>query len=401
MKKTFITSYLIILIGLFLYSFTQIDLSLTFSKITFLRNIINSFQYIGYFNRPLSAFLFTLIIIFLFNLYLGFLTLARTSQINKKTVWKLIILTTIILTFSYNAFSYDLFNYIFDAKIITHYHQNPYLHKALDFPGDPMLSFMHWTHRVYPYGPFWLILTVPLSFLGLNLFIPTFLLFKILIGFSFLGTAFFLGKILQKINPDNYLFGIIFFALNPLIMIESLVSGHLDIVMLFFAAWSFYQLISKKYLLALILLGVSIGIKFETAVLLPVYLIFYFLQIKKIKINLKLILYPALALMFYTMIYASQRTNFQPWYLLEPLFIAVLISENFIIFIPSLVFSLLALFNYAPFLYLGNWNPPVPGILSGLYNYSYIISIIAVAGYFFFKRKLKTQKAKNNKKTNI
>ena len=160
MKKYFFISYLITLVALFLYSYTQIDLSLTFSRIAPLRTLVGYFQYIGYFNRPLSTLIFVFLIIFLFNFYLGFLVLARTQQLSKKYVWKLIILTTIILAFTYNAFSYDLFNYIFDAKIITHYHLNPYIHKALDFPGDPMLSFMHWTHRVYPYGPLWLGLTI-------------------------------------------------------------------------------------------------------------------------------------------------------------------------------------------------------------------------------------------------
>jgi hypothetical protein len=173
--------YVLTLLGLFLYSFTQIDLSLTFSRIDILRNIVSSFQWVGYFNRPLSTFIYIFLLVSLFNFYLGFIVMAYTKQISKKFVWKLIFITTAILTLSYNAFSYDLFNYIFDAKIITHYQQNPYLHKALDFPGDPMLSFMRWTHRMYPYGPIWLGLTVPLSFIGFGFFLTTFFIFKELI----------------------------------------------------------------------------------------------------------------------------------------------------------------------------------------------------------------------------
>ena len=76
-------------------------------------------------------------------------------------------------------------------KYLTFIHQNPYFHKASDFPNDPMLNFMRWTHRLYPYGPSWLILTVPLSFIGLNFFLPTFFLFKIMIGFIFFGKLLF------------------------------------------------------------------------------------------------------------------------------------------------------------------------------------------------------------------
>src|SRR6266516_315651 len=170
-QKIIFFLYTVVLIGLFLYSFTQIDLSLTFSRITFLRSLVKSFQYIGYFNRPLSTHIFLAIVTLLYGFYFIFLYLSARKMLSKKYIWQIIITATILLAFSYNAFSYDLFNYIFDAKIITHYHQNPYLQKALDYPGDPMLSFMHWTHRTYPYGPAWLVLTVPLSFVGLQFFL--------------------------------------------------------------------------------------------------------------------------------------------------------------------------------------------------------------------------------------
>lgn len=394
MKKFIYIGYISTLVLLFFYSYTQIDLSLTFSRIDFLRQLVKSFQYIGYFNRPLSTFIFVLLIVMLFNFYLGFIVMAITKQISKKILWKLIFATVIILLFSYNAFSYDLFNYMFDAKIITHYHQNPYIHKALDFPGDPMLSYMHWTHRVYPYGPIWLLLTVPLSFLGLNLFIPTFILFKLLMGLSFLGTVYFIGKILQKITPHNYIYGLIFFAINPLVLIESLISAHLDIVMLFFAISSFYYLIEQKYVKSYILLAVSIGIKFVTGALLPVYLVLTYLQIKKKKINIKIHLYAGLALMILTIYYAAQRTNFQPWYLLDALFIASLLSNKYYIFIPSVIISFFAIFNYAPFLYLGNWNPPVPQLISGMNYISYLISLIGIIAYYLFKKNAK----RNNQK---
>jgi len=70
------------------------------------------------------------------------------------------ILIGVGLLFSYPFLSHDLFNYLFDAKIVTFYHQNPYILKALDFPSDPWLRFMHWTHRTYPYGPSFLFLTL-------------------------------------------------------------------------------------------------------------------------------------------------------------------------------------------------------------------------------------------------
>ena len=146
--------YLVLVIGLFLYSFTQVDLSLTLSQWSIWQVIQKFFQHIGYFQRPLSTFLYIVIILLLFISYFLFLLLAHKKKVTRKQIWILVIATSIILTFSYNAFSYDLFNYIFDAKIVTFYHQNPYEQKALDYFNDSWTNFMRSTHRVILMGLF-------------------------------------------------------------------------------------------------------------------------------------------------------------------------------------------------------------------------------------------------------
>jgi hypothetical protein len=273
---------------------------------------------------------------------------------------------------------------MFDAKIITHYHQNPYVHKALDYPGDPMLSFMHWTQRVYPYGPAWLVLTVPLSFLGFGFFLPTFFLFKLLAAGSYLGCLFFIGKISQKLKPEREAFGLIFFGLQPLILIESLVSGHIDITMMFFALWSVYFLLQKRYLYSLLLLAVSIGIKFATGLLIPVFLLPFVIKRSK-KQFWHYFFFLSVLLMSLAVVIAGYRSNFQPWYLMGMLSFAVFIADEFYIFIPACVISFFAMFTYIPFLYTGNWNPPVPQILAITYDISYVISAVLVVIYFLAK----------------
>ncbi len=374
--------YSLTIFSLFLYSFTQIDLSLTFSRITFLRNIVGSFQYIGYFQRPLSTYIYLGIIALLFGFYLYFIKLTHQKKISSKFIWKIIIAASAILVFSYNAFSHDLFNYIFDAKIYTHYHLNPYLHKALDFSGDPMLSFMRWTHRVYPYGPVWLFLTIPLSYIGMNLFLPTVFLFKILIAAGFIGSLYFISRIFRKIAPEKEMLGLIAFGLNPLILVESLVSGHLDIVMVFFALWATYKLIDRKYIAAFLLLFISIGIKFGTVFLIPVFLLAFFMHRKNKKINWQIPFGVGIFLLTLTVVVTSIHSgNFQPWYLVLPLSYAVFLVDKYYVYIPGLILSIFALLTYAPYLYLGNWDLPVPVILSGIYIVGIFLSVISVAVY--------------------
>jgi len=375
LRKFSIIGYLLIIIGLFFYSFTQIDLGLTLSRISIWQTAEKFFKNIGHFQRPLSSFLFISIILSLFVFYFLLLYSVYKKKISKKTIWSLIIATTVILTFSYNAFSYDLFNYIFDAKIVTHYNQNPYLHKALDYASDPMLSFMHWTHRLYPYGPTWLGLTVPLSFIGMHFFLPTFFLFKMLISINFLGTVFFIGRILQKFSLKDELFGVTFFALNPLVIIESLVSAHNDIAMMFLVMWALYSLMNIEYVRSIILFILSIGVKFAAVFILPIYVLIIFFQKRKKEVNWQPLFMAMATIMIIPVILASYRTNFQPWYLLNILPFAALISRNYYVFIPSVALSLFAVFEYLPFLYSGNWDNPIPSILFLMTTGSIILSL--------------------------
>lgn len=397
-EKVLLALYSIVFLGLFLYSFTQVDLGLTFSRNAFLRDIVSAFQHIGYFERVLSSQLFVTIVLALTTLYCSSLFLATRKKIHKKFVWTVILAATVILTFSYNAFSYDLFNYIFDAKIITHYQSNPYLHKALDYPADPMLSFMHWTHRVYPYGPVWLGLTVPLSFIGLQIFFLTFFLFKLLMTACFIGTVWAVGKILQKLSPERELFGLIFFGLNPLVLIESLVSAHIDVVMMFFAVFAFYLLLSQKYFNSYVFLALSIGTKFLTGVLLPVFTFIHIMQRKKKNYSWEQVLHITVILLLLGVILESHQSgNFQPWYLLAPLSFAVLIANRYWIIIPTIIISTISLFIYVPYLYLGNYDPPVPEILSQIIIMS-MSSAFCVTSLYFLYRQILVFKAKKQYK---
>ena len=371
------TFYVLTIIFLFLYSFTQVDLNLTLSQFSLWQITQKFFQQIGYFNRPLSTSFYILIVLLFFLFYFSFLYLASKNKIEKNQIWFLTIISTIILSFSYNAFSYDLFNYIFDAKIITHYGQNPYLHKALDFPTDPMLNFMRWTHRTYPYGPSWLILTVPLSFIGFNFFLPTFFLFKFLSSLSFLGTAYFISKILKKISPKNELYGLTLFVFNPLIIIEVLVSSHNDLPMIFFAVLSLHLLINKKYFTSVLSLLFSIGIKFATFFLLPIFLYPLFTKNKN-QINWAKILNYIIPLMTVSLVLVVIRTNFQPWYLLYIVPFTPFLKDRYYALIVSIVFPFFALAEYIPFLYEGDWNPPIPNVLFLLTALGAFLSIIFI-----------------------
>jgi len=354
--------WIIILFLLFLYSFTQIDLGLTLTRASWWQNVQRSFQQIGYFNRPLSTSCYLVILILLFSFYFIILNQVKKGRLASSKIWLLVWLATGVLWLAYNAFSYDLFNYIFDARVVTFYHQSPYQHKALDFPNDPMLGFMHWTHRLYPYGPAWLAISIPISFLGFQKLLPTMILFKTLAVASYLFACWLIFKILAKTKPDQKWLGLMWLAFSPLVVIETLVSAHHDLLMMALALAGFWFLMAKKYLSAWLMLFLSIGVKFATGLLVPVFILVTWWQWRAKKIDWDKIWWISLLLMIVAFVVAVYRIkHIMPWYLLYPLPFAALLAKKPLFWLVS-IFSLGLLLTYAPFFYYGNWNPPVPTI---------------------------------------
>ena len=380
--KLLAISYLMTVLGLFFYSFTQVDLNLTLSQASVFQNFQRFFIHIGYFNRPLSTTIFIFLIFLLTACYLLLLWLITHKKITEKQVWLLIILISGILLFSYPAFSYDIFNYMFDARIFTHYGLNPYQYKALDFSTDPWIRFMHWTHRTYPYGPLFLPLSLIPSFLGLGTFILTLFNFKLLAVISFLGSTFLIGKIMEKIEPARKLLAVAFFALNPLIIIETLVSGHNDLFMLTFALISIYFLIFGKKVWSLIFLFASAGIKFVTIVLFPLYLILF--MIKQLRWHLffrAIILFLLLSLIPVII----QREPY-PWYFIPVFGIASFLVEDFSVICLTSGLSVGLLLRYAPFLYFGDYEMPVPVLKTWLTVIPLALSLAILMTARFFRK---------------
>lgn len=386
-KKILIVGWLVTIVCLFLYSFSQIDLGLTLTRVSFWQIIQKKFQSLGYFQRPLSTSIYLGIIFFLFLFYFLILKTIKKGQFTYQSLWRLILITATILWFAYNAFSYDFFNYLFYGKIITYYHQSPYQRRALDFPEDPMLGFMHWTHNYYPYGPVWLIITVPLSFLGFQELIPTMILFKGVAVASYLASSWFIYQILEKINSKEKLIGLAIFAFNPLVIIESLISAHNDIFMMMLVLASFWLWLKKKYLLSSLALLASIGVKFATVFLVPIFLLLSFFQWQVKKVKWEKIWLISFVLMTAALLAATKRSELQPWYLLYLLPFVGLMPQKKWLFWPIASLSFGLLLHYTPFLYLGNWNPPVPILRLG-FTLGFLILGCLISLTVFLKNKL-------------
>lgn len=344
--KALFSIHLVATLGLFFYSFTQIDLNLTLTDNSVWQYFQSIFMYVGYYQRPLSTYFFLAIISILFITYLTYLKLAYEGVLRTRTIFYIVVITTGVLLVSYPAFSYDIFNYMFDAKTVIEYNVIPYFVRPLDFIGDPWLSFMRWTHVPSVYPPLWILLTLPMYVIGLSKLILIIISFKLISSISYLFSSYLVFRIMEKINYRYRVTALVFYALNPLVIIETLVSGHNDVFMMFWALLAFYSIQRFERTKMLFFLAVATGIKYVAVVLLPLVLI-------GARRSLALLL--ALVGLWLVLI----QREIQPWYLLWILPFAALNVDRRVITYTIIGLSLGLLLRYAPYLYLGHWDPPV------------------------------------------
>ncbi len=344
-KHIIFFGYIAASIALLLFSYTQVDLNLTLSRSSVVQTVEKAFQHVGYYQRPLAAGMYIGILFLLFALYGMVLSAVKRNTLNQRDVWRIVFLVAAIVVFSYPAaFSYDFFNYMFTAKTVLVYHQNPYVVTPLLFSGvDPWTNFMRWTHLTTAYAPLWIGMTLVPYILGFGYFVPTLFAMKGMVAGWYLLCAWAVGKVVEKTDAGNAALGLAVFALNPLILAESLVSAHNDVVLSAFAMLAVWAYVSKDRWSAWLWLAFSIAAKTVTIVLIPVLL-------------LRRSIHWMVIAMFVVLGLVLLKREFLPWYWVWIVpFVAVLpIHTKLTRFAAIVSFGLLV--SYAPYLYFGEYN---------------------------------------------
>lgn len=340
-----IAGYIVASIALLLFSYTQVDLNLTLSRSSTVQTIEKAFQYIGYYQRPWSTVIYVSILTLLFTLYSMLLSAVKKNVLKERDVWQIIIAVTVIIVFSYPAaFSYDFFNYMFTAKTVLVYHQNPYVVTPLAFAGiDPWTNFMRWTHLTTAYAPLWIVMTLVPYILGFGYFVLILFSIKFMVAGFYLLTAWVLTRCVDEIDPKHTTLSLAIFALNPLILIESLVSGHNDVVLTAFAFLAVLSYLKKDMWSAWMWLSVSIAAKLVTVVLIPVML----LRKKGIWFAGAMIASVAVVLL---------KREFLPWYWVWVMPFVALLPTNPKLWRFAGIVSLGLALSYAPYLYFGEYS---------------------------------------------
>lgn len=373
MRKIFFSTYICVLLLFVVFSYIFVDRNLFY-----LRDVYTGFAL----NHKGIATIMYMVFIFLFFLFYFFLcSWVKKNKIRVREFLFLFGITVGILLLAYPAMlSYDVFNYMTTAKVIFLYHENPYVVMPIEFINEPFLSFTRAANKVALYGPAWILLTgIPYIFSFQN-----FLL--LLFGFKILVTSFYIGTIYLIWRLTKNHTASVLFALNPLVVIETLVSGHNDIVMMFFVLLSYYFIQKKKNLMSIIAFILSALIKYVTLALLPVFIFLVLKTLRKEKINWNKIFSLSVLTMIGVFLLSPIREEFYPWYVIWFFSYAILLEKKHPLFIVSVILTFSTLLRYIPVIFTGSYEGITP-IAKEILTF---FPLVVVGGFFVLRKLYKT-----------
>ncbi len=160
----------------------------------------------------------------------------RIQSTIRGCIWSGAMLAGAIYIVTPAMLSHDITVYAGYSRLLAIYHANPYFVPMSSFPRDPLTRFDDWAPVVSAYGPIWMLVC---GFWGwlLNPDPSTYV-----VAFRFFALAMHLlntwlvGRTLQTMgrSPRTVTLGMLLYAWNPLVLLESSLGGHNDVFMITF-----------------------------------------------------------------------------------------------------------------------------------------------------------------------
>ena len=217
----------------------------------------------------------------LITLYTGLFFLSwKLIQLEKTNFWLLAgaaVLFRLVFTGALPMLSQDFYRFIWDGRMLLA-GWNPYLYLPRElieqgiapvaqsaelYRGMGSLSAGNYTNYP-PLNQF--IFALAALFSGKGIVGPV-IFMRIIIIAADLGVLYFGKKLLEKLDLPGH--RILWYVLNPLVIIELTGNLHFEGVMVFFLVWSLYLLHQKKWVFSAVLFAASVLLKIIPLLFLP------------------------------------------------------------------------------------------------------------------------------------
>jgi hypothetical protein len=158
--------------------------------------------------------------------------------------------------------SRDVYSYIAYGNIAGLHHANPYVRTPIDFPLDAVSSLVgpKWFSTPAVYGPLFtgfasvvvrLVRSLPAQ---VEVFRWTALC-------ASLGTLALIATTVRRVRPSRAAFAVAAFGMNPVVLFQSVGSGHNDLLVALAVAGAFALLMARRELLAVVALTLGTLVK--------------------------------------------------------------------------------------------------------------------------------------------
>ncbi|QQS39073.1 glycosyltransferase family 39 protein [Candidatus Woesebacteria bacterium] len=231
-------------------------------------------------SNNLIYFFITSLMLVLFYLYTTGHKIFLNDKIKFKHVFMASLVFNITLFFVWPLTSNDIFSYIYQTRVITTHHLNPFVVPFSTLTSDILFSVISnkWSVDTAIYGPAFFFITAPFVKIAQDNLILIVYLLKLLFVLVNLVNVVLVYKI------SNNKIAAYLYAICPTFVFEFAGNGHHETIIIFFVLLSLLFLIKERkikwYLMSIVFLVVAALIKFYIIILLPLYALFILRQLK-------------------------------------------------------------------------------------------------------------------------
>ena len=196
--------------------------------------------------------------------------LAKTAEI--RTVTPLLVLSALIalpLLGAAGLFSDDVYLYNLYGRTIAEYGGNPVVQPPSAFQQDAHFDWVHWKDLPSSYGPFWLMLAAPLSAIAGDSISAVVLVYRGATLGMHLAVAAAIWFVLRRTRRRDAVAGTIFYAWNPLVLIEVVGNAHNDVLVGLFAVLMVAAVAHRAWSSAAFFAACAVMVKPFAVLLLP------------------------------------------------------------------------------------------------------------------------------------
>jgi hypothetical protein len=182
-----------------------------------------------------------------------------------------VVVLTALFALAPPLFSTDIFNYVNYARLGVLHHINPYLHGAAAFTSDPSYIFTghRWRHTPTAYGPLFTLLSY--SFVGFGVGGAMWAL-KAVAALAAVGASALIWRCARRLGVRP-LPAVLFFGLNPLVLVYAVGGGHNDLLMVLPLVLGAFLILDGRPALGGAALAAAAAVKLTAGLALPFVLV--------------------------------------------------------------------------------------------------------------------------------